>query len=93
MEEHRKSKINNKHFEANKGKLSWPIDKGFVSRKFGLQNHPSIPGIQVNNPGIGLQTQKGALVNAVFQGTVVTVAEIPGAGKLVMISHGDYYTV
>lgn len=93
LEEHRRSKINNKNFEANRGKLSWPIDKGFVSRKFGMQDHPSIPGIKVNNPGIGLQTQKGAAVKAVFQGTVVTVAEIPGAGKLVMISHGDYYTV
>lgn len=91
-EEHRRSKINNKNFEANKGGLSWPIDKGFISRKFGVQDHPSLP-IKVNNPGIGLQTQKGAGVKAVFQGTVMTVADIPGAGKLVMLSHGDYYTV
>jgi len=93
VEEHRKARINNKHFEANKGKLSWPIDQGFVSRKFGPQDHPSIPGIKVNNPGIGLQTQEGAQVKAVFEGKVMTVAEIPGAGKLVMISHGHYYTV
>ena len=92
-EEHRKARINNRNFEANKGKLSWPIDKGFISRKFGLQTHPTILGIKVNNPGIGLQTQKGAKVKAVYQGEVMTVAEIPGAGKLVMISHGHYYTV
>ena len=92
-EEHRKARINNKKFELNRGKLSWPIEKGFVSRKFGMQEHPSIPGIKVNNPGVGLQTQKGAKVMVVFEGKVMTVAEIPGAGKLVMISHGDYYTV
>jgi septal ring factor EnvC (AmiA/AmiB activator) len=92
-EEHRRARLKNKNFKLNKGRLSWPIEKGFISRKFGPQEHPSIPGIKVNNPGIGLQTQKGAKVKAVFEGKVMTVAEIPGAGKLVMISHGDYYTV
>ncbi len=93
LAEHKKTRINSKNFASNRGKLSWPVDKGFVSRKFGMQAHPTIPGIKVNNPGIGLQTQKGASVKAVFQGTVMTVAEIPGSGKLVMLSHGNYYTV
>lgn len=91
--EHRKLALNSKNFEANKGKLTWPIKKGFVSRKFGLQEHPTIPGIKVNNPGVGLQTAKNAEVRAVYSGTVMTVAEIPGAGKLVMVSHGNYFTV
>lgn len=91
--EHRKLALNSKNFEANKGKLTWPIKKGFVSRKFGLQEHPTIPGIKVNNPGVGLQTAKNAEVRAVYSGTVMTVAEIPGAGKLVMVSHGSYFTV
>lgn len=89
----RLASLKNKRFESNKGQLSWPVKKSFISQKFGLQNHPTIPGIKVNNPGINLQTSKGSEVKAVFSGTIMTVAAIPGAGKLVMVSHGDYYTV
>ncbi len=91
--ERKKTSVNSQNFAANKGKLNWPIQKGFISRKFGMQNHPTIPGIKVNNPGIGLQTSKGAKVKAVFKGEVMTVADIPGAGKLVMVEHGSYFTV
>ena len=91
--ERKKMSVNSQSFAANKGKLNWPIQKGFLSRKFGMQNHPTIPGIKVNNPGVGLQTSKGAKVKAVFKGEVMTVADIPGAGKLIMVAHGSYFTV
>ena len=43
--------------------------------------------------GIGLQGSSNASVRAVFSGVVSTVAKIPGMGNVVMIKHGNYYTV
>ena len=48
---------------------------------------------QVDNNGIDITTEKQAKVRAVFSGKVTSVLIIPGAGKVVMISHGQYRTV
>jgi len=80
-------------FAANKGRLPSPFSSTcFISKKFGKQPHPVIKGVYVNNLGIGIQTNKGASVKAVFGGKVFT-GNIPGMGKVVMIEHGGYYTV
>ncbi|MFK7901137.1 MAG: murein hydrolase activator EnvC [Cyclobacteriaceae bacterium] len=84
--------IVSKNFEANKGRLNWPLSNCFVSRKFGKQPHPVLKGVYVNNLGIGLQTTKGASVRSIFAGKV-SIGNIPGMGKVVMIQHGTYYTV
>ena len=47
----------------------------------------------VDNNGIDITTEKQAKVRAVFSGKVTSVLIIPGAGKVVMISHGQYRTV
>ena len=47
----------------------------------------------MDNNGIDITTEKKAKIRAVFQGKVTSVLIIPGAGKVVMISHGDYRTV
>ncbi len=80
-------------FSANKGRLNWPVGRCIVSRKFGRQPHPVIAGVYTNNLGVGLQTDENSIVKAVFDGEVSTVASIPGLGKVVMVGHGDYYTV
>ena len=36
-------------FEKNKGRLPWPIEKGFVSGHFGVQQHPTLERVTVNN--------------------------------------------
>lgn len=79
-------------FEENKKKLPWPTS-GFVSQHFGLQNHPVLRGIVINNDGINIQTQRDAKVKCVFQGKVSTVGFTEGIGKLVIVNHGDYFTV
>lgn len=81
------------NFEANKSRLPWPISKGFVSRKFGKQPHPVIEKVYVNNMGIGLQTSANSPVKSVFNGSITTVAKIPGMGIIIMIKHGEYFTV
>jgi len=90
-------------FEDNRAKFAWPVS-GFVSQKFGRQNHPVLKGIVLQNDGINIQTQAGEMVHAIFEGTVGRVhaifegtvgrvAFIPILGNTVIINHGDYFTV
>lgn len=80
-------------FEANKGKLPWPISKGFVSESFGEHPHPVLKNVKVRNDGINLQTAQGAEVKAIFRGEVTAVVSIPGMQKAVIVRHGQYLTV
>lgn len=90
----RGDKIISEKFEVNKGRLPWPLGKCFVSRNFGMQPHPQIKGVKVNNIGLTLRTPSVETpVQSVFKGKVITVAEVPGAGMVVMIRHGEYFTV
>ncbi|MCP4520506.1 MAG: peptidoglycan DD-metalloendopeptidase family protein [Cytophagales bacterium] len=82
-----------KRFEAKKRKLPKPLKRCFIARKFGKQPHPFLEKIYVNNMGVGLQTQKNAKAYSVFEGKVTTVASIPGMHKVVMVQHGEYFTV
>ncbi|NOT75659.1 MAG: peptidoglycan DD-metalloendopeptidase family protein [Cyclobacteriaceae bacterium] len=79
-------------FEENKNKFPWPA-AGFVSQKFGRQNHPLLKGIIVQNDGINIQTAQGEKVKTIFSGEVRAVAFIPTLGNTVLISHGEYFTV
>jgi septal ring factor EnvC (AmiA/AmiB activator) len=80
-------------FETNIGKLIWPVSSGFISNKFGVHPHPVIKNIKVKNDGIDIQTSKGSKVYSVFSGKVSTVAFIPGMNNVIIINHGDYYTL
>lgn len=79
-------------FEDNKKKFPWPVESGFVSQRFGRQNHPALKGIIVQNDGINIQTKNGELVRAIFEGEVTAVMFTPGMGSTVLINHGSYYT-
>jgi len=79
-------------FESNKAKFPWPTS-GFISQKFGRQNHPVLKRIVMQNDGINIQTKQNEKVKAIFDGEVRAVAFIPSIGNSVIISHGDYYTV
>lgn len=80
-------------FEENKLKLAWPVSSGFVSQKFGRQNHPVLKGIVTNNNGVNIQTQENEKVKTIFEGEVRRVAFIQGLGSTVIIKHGEYLTV
>jgi len=80
-------------FETNIGKLIWPVSSGFISNKFGVHPHPVIKSVKVKNDGIDIQTSKGSKVYSVFSGKVSTVAFIPGMNNVIIINHGDYYTL
>ncbi|SFE29638.1 Septal ring factor EnvC, activator of murein hydrolases AmiA and AmiB [Chitinophaga sp. CF118] len=79
-------------FEANRGKLPWPVSSGNIIGHFGRQQHAVMERITVENDGIIIGTGKGAAVRAIFQGEVRKVVIIPGGGALVIIRHGQYFT-
>ena len=81
------------NFTANKGKLPWPVERGVIIERFGVQSHPVLRGIETFNNGVKISTEEGALIRAVFEGTVSRIIDIPGAGKAVILSHGDYFSV
>ena len=79
-------------FEENRSKFPWPTS-GFVSQRFGRQNHPVLKGIELQNDGINIQTKQDEKVKSIFEGEVRRVAFIPSIGSSVIISHGEYFTV
>jgi septal ring factor EnvC (AmiA/AmiB activator) len=80
-------------FEQNKAQLKWPVSNGFVSSKFGRHPHPLWKNITVDNPGIEIQTSKEEEVVCVFDGEVKIKAFIPQYNNVVVVKHGNYFTV
>ena len=80
-------------FEQKKDKLPWPVQSGFIAMKFGKQPHPVLKNIFIESTGIEIQTSIDAPVKSVFDGEVRTRAFLPGYNNVIIIKHGNYYTV
>jgi septal ring factor EnvC (AmiA/AmiB activator) len=80
-------------FSANRGRLPWPCDRGFISGSFGEHAHPVLEHVKVKNNGIDIMTDKGSPVKAVFGGRVSRVMSFPSLNSVVIIRHGEYLTV
>lgn len=80
-------------FANNRGKLPWPVSKGYICEEYGEHEHPAIKGFMINNNGIEICTAKGSQARAVFAGEVTGIAVSPTGGKLVIIRHGEYLSV
>lgn len=76
-------------FEQNKGNLPWPL-QGIITRKFGLQKHPTFKSITINSTGLHIRGKKGDDAKSVFNGKVLTITTSEKGTKTVMIQHGDY---
>lgn len=83
----------NDKFEANKGRLPWPTERGVILSSYGEHEHPVLKGVKVRNDGIYISTLPGTKVRAVFDGEVSKVLAIPGKNKIVIIKHGNFFTV
>lgn len=81
------------NFKSNRGKLPWPVEKGFVSLPYGDQQHPQFTSLRVHNSGVEITTESGSTARAVFAGEVTSVMVLSPVNKAVMIQHGDYFTV
>lgn len=82
-----------KDFSSNQGSLPWPVQKGVIVGKFGRHAHPTIKDIFIENNGIDLKTSPGATARAIFDGTVVTIFNLPTTQNCIMVKHGAYYSV
>jgi septal ring factor EnvC (AmiA/AmiB activator) len=80
------------NFAANKGKLPWPA-AGVLVQGFGKRDHPTLKGVVLTNNGIDIATPHGAPVHPVFKGTVKGIFPIPGLDKVILVNHGEYFTV
>ncbi len=80
-------------FELNKGKLDWPVEKGYVSTFYGKQPHPIVKSTTIQSNGVRITTNDGSKARAVFNGTVLAVQVMSGNKKAVLIQHGNYITV
>jgi septal ring factor EnvC (AmiA/AmiB activator) len=80
-------------FNLNKGKLPWPVEKGFVSTYYGNQPHPVVKTLTIKSNGVRISTDSGSKARAVFNGTVMAVQIMTGNKKAVLIQHGNYITV
>jgi septal ring factor EnvC (AmiA/AmiB activator) len=76
-------------FLGNRGRLPWPVANGEITHGFGPY---FIEGIKSENSGLDIKTNSGAPVRAVFDGEVIKVVDVSGTA-LVMIRHGEYFTV
>lgn len=79
-------------FEDNRGRLPWPVESGMIVSYFGKQKNADMERITEENDGILFGTRKGGAVKAIFEGTVSRVFSIPGAGFVIMVKHGQYFT-
>ena len=80
-------------FVQNKGKLPWPVEKGYVSTYYGKQPHPVVKTATIQSNGVRITTEKGSKARAVFDGEVLAVQVTPGNKKAVLVQHGNYITV
>lgn len=82
------------NFGAMRGSLPRPVDGSWrITSRFGRQSLPDLPDVVYDNPGIDAEVANGATAKAVYGGNVSGVYMIPGFGTVVIVNHGDYFTV
>lgn len=77
-------------FASNKGKLPWPVSRGYISTYYGKQRHPVLRSATIQSSGIRITTENGSKARAIFDGKVLAVMVMPGNKKAVLVQHGNY---
>ena len=83
----------NTSFKGAKGRLNWPVKKGIITSAFGSQPHATLKQVTEEKKGIEITTETNEEVLAIYEGTVAGSAYIPGKNYMVIIKHGDYFSV
>ena len=81
------------NFVNNKGKLPWPVERGVISTSYGKHTSVVSDKVTVTNNGIDIATTENAQARAVFDGEVTSVTKLMGSNTVVIIRHGEYFTV
>lgn len=80
-------------FTKNKGALPWPVERGVITSRFGVHDHPLLKGTRVDNIGVEITSGSSIKARAVFTGDVVSVFGISGGNMAVILRHGQFLTV
>ena len=78
------------NFQANKGRLPWPVKEGVIVRRFGTQPHPVVRTTTINSNGISIATAPNSIAYSVFDGEVLSVYGFSGGNPGILIRHGKY---
>ncbi|NQX86907.1 MAG: peptidoglycan DD-metalloendopeptidase family protein [Flavobacteriaceae bacterium] len=81
------------NFIANKGKLPWPVKEGAVKVRYGTRPSPIDRTVKIKSNGVRIATNKDETVRAVFDGVVHTIMTPKNGNMVVMIQHGNYFSV
>jgi septal ring factor EnvC (AmiA/AmiB activator) len=78
------------NLENNRGKLPWPVSKGYIVAHYGKN---VLEGTKIDwfNPGVTIGAEVGAPVKAVFEGVVSSIPDVAGH-TVIIIKHGNYFT-
>lgn len=81
------------NFEANKGKLGWPVSRGIIKSKYGKTRSLTDNSVEVNNSGVKIATESNADVKSVFNGVVSKIIVVKNGNPGIMVRHGNYFTI
>lgn len=81
-------------FAATRGSLPRPVPGAFrIINGYGRQTKGGMDGVIYDNTGIDVEVSRGAHATAVYSGTVAAIYQATGFSNVVLIKHGEYYTV
>ena len=80
-------------FVELKGKMTWPLHKGKIIRKFGENKNKYLNTVTLNY-GVDIKAGGDKNVHCVAEGVVAAIEWLPGYGNVIIMSHrNDYRTV
>jgi len=83
------SEVNNLSSFANlRGRMSWPISKGTIIKKYGENTNSQLKTVTINY-GIDIKASGDLSVRAVADGIVSTIDWLPGYGSILILTHKD----
>jgi murein DD-endopeptidase MepM/ murein hydrolase activator NlpD len=82
-----------KNFNTNKGKLPWPVSKGYVVLGFGKQPHPIVKTTTIQSNGVRIRTSKDIQARSIFNGVIYSIILSKNNTYTVLIQHGNFFTV
>lgn len=81
-------------FASSRGALPRPVPGAFrIINGYGRQTKGGMKTVVYDNTGIDVEVSRGAHATAVYAGTVAAIYQATGFSNVVLIKHGEYYTV
>ena len=87
------AKILSNNFISNKGKFPWPVEKGYVTLRYGKQPHPVVKTATIQSNGIRIITSSSQKVRSIFTGVVYRIISSKNGAKTILMQHGNFFTV